>query len=121
MAVGRILTNRLAGTPLGEWAASELRRNNPAALLQAGAALTRYDARPWLGTVDVPTAVVVTTLDRVVAPESQLALAHSIPNAQVFEVRGDHAVCAMRPDRFVPPLVAACQQVAHQAQARRPH
>jgi pimeloyl-ACP methyl ester carboxylesterase len=119
LAVGRILTNRLADTPLGEWAASELRRNNPAALLQAGAALTRYDARPWLGGVDVPTAVVVTTLDRVVAPESQLALAHSIPNAQVFEARGDHGVCAMRPDRFVPPMLAACQHVARQAEARQ--
>lgn len=118
MAVGRVLTNRLAGTPMGDWAATELRRNNPAALLQAGACLTRYDARPWLGEVDVPTAVVVTTADRVVAPESQLALAESIPGAQVFQVHGDHGVCALRPDRFVPVLTAACQHVARQAQAR---
>jgi hypothetical protein len=55
----------------------------------------------------------------VVAPESQLALAHGIPNAQVFEARGDHGVCAMRPDRFVPPLLAACQHVARQAEARQ--
>jgi 3-oxoadipate enol-lactonase len=62
--------------------------------------------------------VVVTTVDRVVAPESQLALAETIPNAQVFAVHGDHGVCAARPDRFVPVLTAACQHVARQAQAR---
>jgi 3-oxoadipate enol-lactonase len=118
MAIGRISTYRLAGTPLGDWATAELRGNDPAALLQAGAALTRYDGRPWLGQVDVPTAVVVTTEDHVVAPESQLALARTIPDAQVFLVAGDHGVCAMRPDRFVPALTAACLHVARQAESR---
>jgi 3-oxoadipate enol-lactonase len=117
-ALGRVLRNRLDGTPLSEWATSELERNDPAALLQAGAALGRFDSRAWLGGIDVPTAVVVTEFDSVVAPSSQLALAESIPRAQVFRVRGDHGVCALAPDRFVPVLSASCQHVARQAEDR---
>jgi 3-oxoadipate enol-lactonase len=117
-AVGRVLRNRLDGTPMSRWAASELERNDPIALLQAGAALGRFDSRPWLGGIVVPTAVVVTEVDRVVAPASQLALAASIPGAEVFGVHGDHGVCSMAPRRFVPVLSAACQLVARRAADR---
>jgi 3-oxoadipate enol-lactonase len=114
-AVGRFVRNRLDGSPLSQWAASELQRNDPAALLQAGAALARFDSRPWLGGINVPTAVLVTEADRVVAPASQRALAASIPRAQVFSVQGDHGVCVLGAERFVPVLSAACQHVARQA------
>jgi 3-oxoadipate enol-lactonase len=103
------------GTPLGEWAAGEYARHDPVALLQAGAALGRFDSRPWLDAVTVPTAVVVTTEDNTVATASQLALAGSIPGAKVFRVEGDHGVCASAPTRFVPALSAACQHVTRQA------
>jgi 3-oxoadipate enol-lactonase len=119
-ALGRVLRSRLDGTPLSAWATGEMARNDPAALLQAGAALGRFDSRSWLGGIDVPTAVVVTEVDSVVAPASQLALADSIPRAQVFRVRGDHGVCALAPERFVPVLSAACQHVARQAADRSP-
>jgi 3-oxoadipate enol-lactonase len=123
LALDRLMTGRLDGSPFSEWAASELQRNNPAALLQAGAALTTFDGRGWLMEVDVPTAVVVTESDRVVAPASQLALANTIPRAQVFRVEGDHTVCAVDPGRFVPVLSAACQHVARSGRApqREPH
>jgi 3-oxoadipate enol-lactonase len=117
-ALGRVLRSRLDGTPLSAWAASEMERNDPAALLQAGAALGRFDSRGWLGGINVPTAVVVTEFDSVVATASQLALAESIPRAQVFRVRGDHGVCSLAPDRFVPVLSAASQHVARQARDR---
>src|SRR5713101_5704079 len=61
MAVERFINGRLAGTALDRWAASELRLNDPVPLLQAGAALARFDARPWIGEVSVPSAVVVNT------------------------------------------------------------
>jgi 3-oxoadipate enol-lactonase len=116
----RMINSRVNSTPYGAWAAGELQGNNMAALLQAGAALTTFDGRPWLREIDVPSAVVVTEFDRVVAPISQLALATAIPGADVFRVDGGHTVCATDPECFVPVLSAACSSVARRAEGSRP-
>ena len=117
MAVERFINGRLSGTELDRWAADELRLNDPVPLLQAGAALARFDARPWLSDVDIPAAVVVTEEDQIVAPASQLALAADLPRSRVFRVSGDHGVCATEPRLFVPVLSAACEHVALQLPA----
>jgi pimeloyl-ACP methyl ester carboxylesterase len=119
MAVERFINGRLAGTALDRWAASELRLNDPVPLLQAGAALARFDARPWIGNVEVPSAVVVTESDQIVPTASQLALANGLPGSQVFRISGDHGVCATEPERFTAVLSAACEHVARQAGAWR--
>lgn len=111
----RFITRRLEGTPLGPWAAQELSRNDAAMVLQAGWALGRFSSAEWIGDVDVPTAVVVTTLDQVVHPHRQLRLASSIPGAEVLSVRGDHGVCVAGAPVFVPTLVDACARVARRA------
>lgn len=111
---GSFTRRRLNGTGLG-WAVAELDRNDPAAVLQAGAAIGSYDAQAWIGSIDLPTAVVVTTEDRVVDPRHQIAVAETIPGATVHPVVGDHAVCAARPQAFVPTLVEACDLVARRA------
>lgn len=49
-----------------------------------------YDARSFAAEVDVPTAVVVTTRDRLVRPRKQRQLARAIPEAEVFEIAADH-------------------------------
>lgn len=95
-----------------EWAADELRRNDWTKVLEAGNALGRFDAREWLGEIDVPTSVVLTRFDRVVSPRRQRMFATDIPGARLFVVDGDHGVVALEPHRFVPTLVAACQAVA---------
>jgi pimeloyl-ACP methyl ester carboxylesterase len=115
--MAKFVHNRLNGTPLADWAAGELRRNDPAALLRAGSALGNFDARSWLPSIDVPTAVVITELDEIVPPEHQRALATSIPGAERFGVPGSHTVCGTAPERFVPVLVAACRAVARRAAA----
>ena len=102
---------RTQGRPLAEWAAGELRRGEPATIMQAAGAVGRYRASEWIGQVDVPTAVVVTTQDQLVSPRRQLLLAESIPGATVYPVDADHAACVTAPRRFVPALVAACQDV----------
>jgi 3-oxoadipate enol-lactonase len=112
-SVGMVMRRRALGFP--EWALEEIGRNDPAAVLEAVRALQRYDARAWLGEVDVPTAVVVTELDNVVPPRRQHRLAERIPGASVWPVEGDHAVCVMGANRFVPVLVDACQWVADHA------
>jgi 3-oxoadipate enol-lactonase len=115
-AMGGYVARKVANSSSAAWVESELQRHDPAALLQAGAALGRYDCRGWIGEVDVPAAVVVTTADELVIPERQLSLAGRIPGVKVFEVEGGHAVAAERPSRFAPVLIAACLDVTR----RRP-
>jgi len=108
---------RLPDSPMTRWAGNELRRNDAATVLQATWAVSSYDSRRWIGEVDVPTAVVMTTHDRLVAPQRQRRLAESIPGATVHPVAADHGACAMAPDLFIPALLEACESVASRAGA----
>jgi len=113
--MGTAIANRLGDAPLARWAATELGRNDPAAMMAAAAALGRFSSREWIGEVDVPTAVVVTLRDSLVPPHRQRKLAAAIAGATVHPVDADHGACAAAPQRFVPALVDACQSVAARA------
>ena len=71
------------------WWLAELSRHSPRDIAEAGRELGRFDSRPWLGSVRVPAASVITTRDHSVAPANQRALAQAI-GAEVFEVPIDH-------------------------------
>lgn len=111
----RVVGSRPDHRSIEAWATGEMQRNDWSAVLGAGSALGRFDSRTWLGEVDVPTSVVLTTNDHVVAPASQRALAAAIPGATVHPVPGDHTVCATNPGRFVPTLLSACDDVARRS------
>ena len=100
------------------WAAAEMRRHDIRLVLEAGGAIGRFDARRWIGDVDVPTAVVVTTQDRAVPPTEQARTAFAIPGATVHRCEDGHVACAG--DLLATPLVAACREVADRAGAGRP-
>ncbi|WP_292603011.1 alpha/beta fold hydrolase [Nocardioides sp. REDSEA-S30_B4] len=102
----------LAPSDIHDWAMQEFRSTSPWAVGQALAALGRHHARPWLGRIDVPTAVVVTTGDHVIPPSRQVALARAIPGATMHEVDAGHASCVMQAERFVPVMVQAATTVA---------
>jgi 3-oxoadipate enol-lactonase len=93
-------------------------RHDPAAILQAARSLIGYRADSWLGAIQAPAAVVMTTADHLVPPGRQLRLAQSIPGCSLFAVDGDHGVCSVRPERFLPALVAALADVRARAQSR---
>ncbi|HWC38196.1 MAG TPA: alpha/beta hydrolase, partial [Acidimicrobiales bacterium] len=93
-------------------------RHDPTAILEAARALVGYRADSWLGTIEVPAAVVMTTADRLVPPGRQLLLARGIPGCSLFAIDGDHGVCSVEPGRFVPALVAALADVGSRAQSR---
>ena len=114
--MSRILEQRMAGIPQREWVMDELQGSDPATIAEAAAAIGRYSSREWIGEVDVPTAVVVTEQDRLVAPDRQRRLAESIPGARVIPVQGDHGVCVANPRAFVAALLAA---VSTSSAARR--
>lgn len=98
-----------------EWAISLRKLNDPTALLQAGAALCRFDSRSWSPEIDVPTAVLVMERDAIVKPWAQQALANAIPDAVTYPVDGEHGVVLWDADKVVPVLVQACADVAARA------
>ena len=114
----RLLNLRYDQSDLGRWARQQVVHNDARMVVEAGQALGNFSSRDWIGSVDVPCAVVVTEADSVVPPFRQHRLADAIPGATVHSVVGDHGVCAMDPDVFVPVLVEACLDVARRAQTR---
>lgn len=95
---------------LRQWARAEMQRHSTRMVLEAGVAMSNFNAGRWIGKVDVPTAVVVTAKDRAITPLAQLHLALSIPDATIHRIDDGHMVCAKR--EFAPPLLRACQDVA---------
>lgn len=93
------------------WASQQLATHEWRQILEAGAALGRYDSRGWLPTVDVPTSVVITTEDQVVATRRQRTMASLIPDARVFEIAANHDAVFARANEFVPLLVEAVTAV----------
>jgi pimeloyl-ACP methyl ester carboxylesterase len=94
---------------LRRWAAAEMRRHNWRMVLEAGTASGNYNARRWIGDIDVPTVVLITTKDRALSPTLQARLAFAIPGAAIHRVDDGHMVCAS--PRFAAPLVDACLTV----------
>jgi pimeloyl-ACP methyl ester carboxylesterase len=92
------------------WLLSELERHSARDVAEAGRELGRFDSRPWLSSVDVPSAVVLTTEDTAVAPRKQRALADAL-GAQIFEAPLDHMELTNRGDVYNPPLLAAIEHV----------
>lgn len=96
---------------LHTWALNEFRSTSPWAIGQALAALGRHHSRPWLGRIDVPTAVVVMTKDKVIPTARQYQLARTVPGATVHEVDEGHAGCVLGHEQFVPVLLEAVRTV----------
>jgi 3-oxoadipate enol-lactonase len=104
---------RQAGIPVSDrtvWWQSELMRNFPRDVAEAGRELGRFDSRPWLHQVDVPAAVVLTSRDRSVPPRNQRELAAAI-RATVLEVPIDHLELIARRDIYNPALLRALESV----------
>lgn len=98
-----------------DWGKAEFRSTSawvaPAVLAELG----RFNSSPWIGEVDVPTAVVVTTRDRTIPTRRQYRLAACIPGAEVFEVHGGHASLVLGAERFGPALLQALDSVVRRA------
>ena len=90
-----------------QWALQEWRSTSSWAVAQAVASLGRHHSTPWLATIDIPTAVVVTTKDKVLSPERQRGIAALIPGATVHLAPCGHAGCVLQAAAFVPPFLEA--------------
>jgi 3-oxoadipate enol-lactonase len=114
----RRITGAARPTSMRSWAAGEMRRHDIVKIMEAGQAIGSYNARRWIGEIDVPTTVMITTKDRAIAPAEQHKLAAAIPGSEVQLVDDGHVVCAKR--EFGPMLVRAVDSVrARQEQPAR--
>ena len=113
--IQRMFPQAAPGRPatLRAWASAEMRRHSGRMIMEAGVAMSSYSARKWIGKVDVPTTVIVTTKDRAIPPLSQLHMALSIPGATIHRIEDGHLVCSK--PAFARPIVDACLDVAGRA------
>ena len=111
---------RIENPGLRERVSEELGGHSAAAVIQAAGAVASFSSHDWIGRVNVPTAVIVTTRDELVPPDRQRKLAASIEGATVYEVVGDHSACIAGAEVFVPTLVRACHDVAVRAGLEAP-
>ncbi|HUR50500.1 MAG TPA: alpha/beta hydrolase [Mycobacteriales bacterium] len=97
------------------WGRREFRSTSAWSMPEVLAELGRFNSAPWVGDIDVPTAVVVTERDRAIPARRQLRLAECIPGAEVFRFPGGHASLVLGAERFRPELLAALESVQARA------
>ena len=101
----------VVGGEMSAWAWAEFRSTSAWAMPEVLGTLGGFDARPWLGEIDVPTAVVVTARDHAIATARQRAMAAAIPGASVHESPGGHASVVFDVHRWRPVFLAAVAEV----------
>ncbi|MET0144415.1 MAG: alpha/beta fold hydrolase [Ilumatobacteraceae bacterium] len=97
--------------PFVPWMVSEMARNDPLAMVDAGRALSQYDARPWAPALGVPAASLITTRDHIVRPSKQRALAEAL-GAEHRELAADHLAAVSHPAQFAALTVELVELVA---------
>lgn len=111
----RLVDPEPVGLEMSAWAWAEFRSTSAWALPEVLGTLGRFDAREWLGEIDVPTAVVVTARDHAIPTVRQRALAAAIPGATAHEAPGGHASVVFDVDRWRPVFLAAIDEVVSRA------
>lgn len=108
-----------ADTPPAQrrWAIDQMRRTSLLSALSTIHAVSGFTSHRWIGSVDVPTAVVLTRRDRVVPARRQATLAAAVPGCVVHEIDADHGVFLGAPAEFAAALDAACAGVLDDAGA----
>src|SRR3954451_6184649 len=75
-------------------------------------AVSDFTSHTWIGDIDIPVSVLVTTRDSVVPHGRQMKLVEAIPHATVVTVEGDHGVFVESPKLFTQKLLEACRMVS---------
>ncbi|MFA9565100.1 MAG: alpha/beta fold hydrolase [Acidimicrobiales bacterium] len=100
--------------PHAAWLAAEAGRTDPAYLHRLFRSMAGFDLTDVASRVRCPAAVVVTTEDETVDPDSQRRLAAALGDGglvSVHEVAGGHGAPIIQPERFDPVLRAAVVSV----------
>jgi 3-oxoadipate enol-lactonase len=109
--LGENVLGPIADADTRAWARAQLTRTSLSNALSAVQAVSGFTSHEWIGEVDVPAAIVITTEDRLVPASRQRRLAAAIPHAKVVEVAADHGVCVKAPEAFGSAISTACAVV----------
>jgi pimeloyl-ACP methyl ester carboxylesterase len=102
-----------------DWGRSEFRSTSAWSMPEVLGELGRFNSAPWISSVDVPTAVVVTGRDRAIPARRQRRLADLIPDAHVYDAPGGHASIVLDHDRWLPVFMEAVADVTSRVPATR--
>jgi pimeloyl-ACP methyl ester carboxylesterase len=108
-ALGALALGPMPSSGMPMWATSEMRRHDWRMIIEAGHSICTYRA-DWVREIDVPATSIVTTEDRGVTPDLQIATADAIPGATMHTMPDGHFACAN--PRFADVLLRACFDVA---------
>jgi 3-oxoadipate enol-lactonase len=109
--LGPALLGPIEDAEVASWARAQISRTTLPTAVSAMQAVCEFSSAGWIGRVDVPTAVVITTRDTIVPASRQRELARAIPGASLYEVDADHAMCITEPQAFARVLLEACWSV----------
>ncbi|MCU1504940.1 MAG: putative hydrolase [Ilumatobacteraceae bacterium] len=112
LAIRKILGEGHPMAVYSPWLAGELHRNDAFALVQAGQAIGRFDARPWAGALAVPAGSLITTNDRLVKPKRQRELAAAL-DAVIEEIGADHLAALVSSQEYIAATLRLLQRLVH--------
>lgn len=93
------------------WMWEETHRRDVEGGAAASLALMRFDATHWVGSLTVPTLVIIPTRDQLVPPTWQYTLAGMIPGSRIVDITGArHELPWTHPDRLVAEIESFVQQ-----------
>ena len=88
------------------WVLEEFASHHWPTVLDAGRAIAHFDAREWIGDIDVPTSVILTARDTVIPRRQQEAMIAALGSPHVELIDAGHLAC-VRAD-FAQALLASC-------------
>jgi len=112
VAAARAPAGSLIDAGFDRWASGEVRAGDLAQILGAGVALGGFDSSPWVGSVTIPTAVLVGVSDPVIPTARQRQLATALPQPFIIEFSGGHSAPVTRPEHFTEQLLTGIDTVA---------
>ena len=102
--------------PYASWIEAETRRGDPTSIMQAGRALSQYDATSWAKSLGKPAGALVTTRDHLVPPRKQRALARALGAFEV-DLNADHLANLEDPKGFSAATLELVDRVSGRVQA----
>jgi 3-oxoadipate enol-lactonase len=103
------LNSALREIPSVHWVLEEFTSHHWPTVLDAGRAIAHFDAREWIGDIDVPTSVIMTERDTLIPLEQQEAMVAALDSPHVETMDAGHLAC-VRSD-FAETLLSSCRAV----------
>lgn len=103
------LNSALREIPSVHWVFEEFTSHHWPTVLDAGRAIAHFDAREWIGDIDVPTSVIMTKRDTLIPLAQQEAMVAALDSPHVETMDAGHLAC-VRSD-FAETLLSSCRAV----------